>query len=1115
MWMGLLGVAGVAFVSGPGFRWGGTWALGKVLQSKGLSGDFVLGGNLFTGITLEQTNLTGVGDETQISIETAKVAYAPWKFLTGGVPAVPTEMTLLDSQITIDLRNRPSSEEDEESPSESSGNKRFPWDRLPQPRLSLKNVNVTVLLPEDQAVILENLDLSVARHETGSLSWQRIALPNDRVMEASEGTLAYTETGLALSKLTLFPQLACEKLEVAVENRRLVVASLLDIYESRLQIDATMEDRAQIRMSEGALNMAALREAWFEQVPLHGRVEALEVNVRGMHEPWHQWQADVDLTTGKLAFRDFVTDSIALQVNQSSSQRQARLQLTLAPNNTLELKATSPNDSGKPNWDLITHQLTLDSQLNELAPWLDQSGLHVEATNLTGNLSGTLRGRELTTLDGTLNLGSGKAGNWVWPAVRLTAREAEEGAGHPLALRVTSDQELIDGDIYFTPAIDQYKGELVIHSRNLEKLQIPGLPDPFQGAVNFTWSGQGDVKAKEHRGRLEFTGNNVRPISQDIVYETEGIIGYEGNAVQIQTMETRWGDLRLQWEGKIDQSGVDIPQLSLSHAQGEWLGGHIRIPFAAEAAGADKFWMADREVDISIHSLEIPVRTIAGVAGQEDNTLQGTCKLDIDVKGLPRELHGRLDFVGRQLGILSEGKIPTTGDVDVSVRVEEGRLEARANVKHTNLERVEVEAKVPFQPREAAALSNAPVSGRLRIPSTDLGFLTEYVEPLRTMQGELAADVTLSGTVDQPLIDGELQLIASDIRFDSLDLPRLTDTKVVIQGTPERIVFKDVRTRFQGGQVIIEGGVDIQDLAKPNIDVALKARQALLTRNEQMIVRANGDLRLVGPLEKARLSGKIGLVESRYFQEIELIPTNKPVASLPSSPTTIEKTYGTDALPIRDWDIDVAIVTEEPFRVRTNFASADITTNLRLLGKGDRVFPVGDITLRDAFADLPFSRLDLKDSAIDFTEGSGFPGILSIRGETRIRDYRVRAIVSGNMNNVDYLLTSSPPMPEEEIMALLGTGVTREELVGSSEAAASRAALLLFDKLWRKIAKKDWEDPKSMREKRLTFESGQVNPRTGRSLTTARLRLTDHFSLTGDADIDGDFRGLLHYLFRF
>jgi hypothetical protein len=159
--------------------------------------------------------------------------------------------------------------------------------------------------------------------------------------------------------------------------------------------------------------------------------------------------------------------------------------------------------------------------------------------------------------------------------------------------------------------------------------------------------------------------------------------------------------------------------------------------------------------------------------------------------------------------------------------------------------------------------------------------------------------------------------------------------------------------------------------------------------------------------------------------------------------------------------------------------------------------------------------LDLNNSYIRFSEATGFPGQLDIRGESQIRDYLTRVVVTGNANEFDYVLTSNPPLPDEEIMALLGTGTTREDLVGSGQAAASRAALLLFDKIWRKIAKKDWEDPSSMREKRLTFESGNVNARTGSPMTTARLRLTDHWSLTGDASLEGDFRGLLHYLFKF
>ena len=197
-----------------------------------------------------------------------------------------------------------------------------------------------------------------------------------------------------------------------------------------------------------------------------------------------------------------------------------------------------------------------------------------------------------------------------------------------------------------------------------------------------------------------------------------------------------------------------------------------------------------------------------------------------------------------------------------------------------------------------------------------------------------------------------------------------------------------------------------------------------------MVVRSNGEIRVAGPWAAASVSGNLRLVESRYFQEIDLLPTNKQGTTLPSSPMNVEKTYGTEAEPFKDWQLDLKILTEDPFRVRTNLAAADIVVDLRLSGPLSQVYPEGFVDLKDTYAQLPFSRLDLNNSYVRFSEETGFPGQLDIRGESQIRDYLTRIVVSGNANKFDYVLTSNPPLPDEEIMALLGTGLLGKILWG-------------------------------------------------------------------------------------
>ena len=70
-----------------------------------------------------------------------------------------------------------------------------------------------------------------------------------------------------------------------------------------------------------------------------------------------------------------------------------------------------------------------------------------------------------------------------------------------------------------------------------------------------------------------------------------------------------------------------------------------------------------------------------------------------------------------------------------------------------------------------------------------------------------------------------------------------------------------------------------------------------------------------------------------------------------------------------------------------------------------------------------------------------------------IQDYTVRVFVYGTAKAPQAIFSSEPPLPQEDIISLLATGVTRENLSGSN-VLASRAILLLGKELYRKIFKK-------------------------------------------------------------
>ena len=113
------------------------------------------------------------------------------------------------------------------------------------------------------------------------------------------------------------------------------------------------------------------------------------------------------------------------------------------------------------------------------------------------------------------------------------------------------------------------------------------------------------------------------------------------------------------------------------------------------------------------------------------------------------------------------------------------------------------------------------------------------------------------------------------------------------------------------------------------------------------------------------------------------------------------------------------------------------------------------------------------------------------------------------------MFSSEPPLPQEEIISLLATGTTRQELTGNNNVLAGRAAMLLIQQLYRKVFKKGEATKSNSVFDKLQVDVGQVDPRTGQQTVTARLKVNEQFVLVGDIGVGGDFRGMVKYLIRF
>jgi len=193
-----------------------------------------------------------------------------------------------------------------------------------------------------------------------------------------------------------------------------------------------------------------------------------------------------------------------------------------------------------------------------------------------------------------------------------------------------------------------------------------------------------------------------------------------------------------------------------------------------------------------------------------------------------------------------------------------------------------------------------------------------------------------------------------------------------------------------------------------------------------------------------------------------------------------------------------------------------IFMDLRLGGTGLRPWMDGTVNIEELSASLPFSRLQINNGQIFFTQQEPFVPQLNITGTSTIRDYDVNVFISGSASNPEALFTSNPPLPQSEVVALIATGMTTTELSDDPNALAGRAAFLVFQRLYQKVfARKQPPANDDSLLSRIQFDIGVTDPSTGRQSTAIRVPLSDQIMLSGGLDVGGNFRGQVKYLIRF
>ncbi len=860
------------------------------------------------------------------------------------------------------------------------------------------------------------------------------------------------------------------------------------------QVEATGEVRAQGRVDFDRMKLTAAGAS----------LEASALQVQGI--PMEAATARVSLADGVLR-----VDHAAVRLNEGNSL-EASGQMALEAERAIQVQ-----------WEADVQDLTtVPAKVRAGLPW-PEAGKVISKGTLAGKLEAWQAGR-WDSLEGqaTADLSGLKIKDAAMDSLRLRA-QAKAGILHvdEFSVRLDETHRLeASGQMDLTDEAMALSGQVDLKLPDVARVSAWstqfGGPALRAGRAEVDWQGSGQLQPLRMDSRAKVLAAGLRLEGVPEVLGLTAELTQAGGDIHLSTLEASAGPWRAAGSMMFDGWHLTIPRLEAFGKDQRLVDLSGRFPWHDGGMPDDSPLALRLKVDA------LDISRLAAALGRP-MPVQGILNADADFSGTLRTLQGTLTagLSGLRPASPPQGLKLEPAAVKVAIKLADGQLVLNGTALQKPLQPVTLTASMPLQVSELLKdhrmIQELPLTAQVKLPASSLAFLPAWIPALRALEGTASAEISVSGTLGRPVWQGGATVSAPRAAFLSGSLPTVRDLRLKVRINERRIQLDEASVMLAGGRLRVEGGAGLENPLDPLLDLKLAADEILIVRDDNISLRANAGITCQGPFTKAAVHGQIDLVRGRVFKEIEFLPLSLPDSLPPPPPSTTLGRQGPPALPppFDQWTVDISIKTRDPVRLMGNVARGNAVVDLKLAGTGARPDLTGTVRLEEMWLKLPFSRLTVTEGVLTFNKEQPFDPRISIIGESITGSRIVQVFVDGRALDPRVRLTSSPPLPEGEIAALLATGVTTSDLTGSGNEAAGRAAFVLIKQTYRKLFRKAATSTDDDEPPRLSFDLSVFGSDPERRGVSAIYELNPRWRLIGRVGETGTFRGLLHYLIRF
>ena len=318
-----------------------------------------------------------------------------------------------------------------------------------------------------------------------------------------------------------------------------------------------------------------------------------------------------------------------------------------------------------------------------------------------------------------------------------------------------------------------------------------------------------------------------------------------------------------------------------------------------------------------------------------------------------------------------------------------------------------------------------------------------FTEAISDATGESHFSLKANGSLSTPNL-----IIHADIKDGGMTIPGLFQKLHHMNGgvriTSDAIVIDNVKGMLDTGKFEFNGAIDLDRYQPSNFGFKLKVDNLPITIPDELDIRLSSELDVRGSPEKSLIKGEVVLLEGRYTKDVRLNPIESIGQESRAAPLVTSKT------PWRFFDnmaLDCRISYKDPFVVDNNIALLTIKPDLYIRGTVNQPLITGRAEVESGTVYFQKNEFTVKKGILDFINPYKIEPTIDIQGDVKIREWSVSLNVSGTLDNLNFNLSSNPSESEQDILSLLITGKTTQELIAGQGGSSLSPKQMLADVL--------------------------------------------------------------------